>query len=771
MGRFSRINTIWRKELKDTLRDRRTLIAMVLVPMVLYPALMLGSFHAFEVQTTRLRNETYHVGVQSAAAKSWLRKLIDTDLARRTNVANVPVEDLPEVVAQLDEATPTDRVEPEQVKSLAETSREEAARQSSFDKPPEYIIDVVDDVHTALVSGTINVGVVLRGDPPTHTNDLSAEVTLVADNTDFRASLAQAGLAGIFSRMNDRLISMRLDRLGVVPTVIHPISLAQENIAPPEKIGASVIAQIVPLILIIMTITGAIYPAIDLTAGERERNTLETLMVAPVPAADLITGKFVVVALIGMLSAALNLASIGGTIYLSGVGGSLVNQNNLAIPLHVLPWVFVILLPLALLFSAALLAVCSFARSFKEAQNYVMPVMMAALIPAIVGVLPGMRLEGPLVVMPVTNIVLLTRDLFLGTIDYGNILWVASSTMIYAAAAITIAARLFGQEAVLFNDNASIQTIFQRRHFKPRAYPTAAQAFLLLSIVYSLNYFIQQSIQSATGVNGLGFFYAVSAVMLILFVALPFAAAIYLKLNPAKTFALEFPHWSGWIAALCFGCSTWILGIALFAVQQKYYPMPDVYKIAFEQFEQILSTSSLWQVLFVAAVVPAVCEELFFRGFALSGLRRALGPLVAVLVVSFAFGLYHGSIFRLAGTFSLGLMLGLLVIRYRALWLAMLVHLMHNGLSIATSRPDGLAPLFANLGFELDASGMPPQMWIIGAAALAILGVIICIVAPQPQQATDADQRHQNPAEFTTPAATPPHETADTPTARVEVPH
>ncbi|MGE3180435.1 MAG: CPBP family intramembrane glutamate endopeptidase, partial [Phycisphaerae bacterium] len=80
MSRFTRINTIWRKELRDTLRDRRTVITMVLVPMVLYPMLMLGSFHAFEVQTTRLRQETYHIGVDSAETKNWLQKLIDTDL-------------------------------------------------------------------------------------------------------------------------------------------------------------------------------------------------------------------------------------------------------------------------------------------------------------------------------------------------------------------------------------------------------------------------------------------------------------------------------------------------------------------------------------------------------------------------------------------------------------------------------------------------------------------------------------------------------------------
>ena len=102
------------------------------------------------------------------------------------------------------------------------------------------------------------------------------------------------------------------------------------------------------------------------------------------PTVDLIAGKFVVVTLIGLMSAVLNLISVGGTIYLAGVGSMLSPGTEFVIPLSALPWILLLLIPMAVMFSATLLAVCSFARSFKEAQNYIVPVMLAAMIPGVV---------------------------------------------------------------------------------------------------------------------------------------------------------------------------------------------------------------------------------------------------------------------------------------------------------------------------------------------------------------------------------------------------
>lgn len=621
-------------------------------------------------------------------------------------------------------------------------SAAEAARKDVRRAPPEYAIEVIADPDRFLqmvAVGEAHVGLLIGGELPTAEGAGTAQIILVNDQTEIRSQIATAGLVGILDRAAEFLLRQRLHREELETTFITPIEVQEESVATPEKVGGAIMGQIVPLILIIMTITGAIYPAIDLTAGERERGTLETLMVAPVPTVDLVAGKFIVVALIGMLSAVLNLLSIGGTIYLGGLGQLLTRGGEVVIPLGALPWVLLLLVPLAVMFSALLLAVCSFARSFKEAQNYVMPVMVAALIPAVVGVLPGTRLEGPLLVMPVTNIVILTRDLFTGKFDLLAIVWVTASTTLYAGAAVAVAARLFGQEAVLFADSGSIKTVFQRRFFKPADRPSAAQAFLLLAIVFSLNFFAQQALLGTPGTTGpVRFWCGVGGVIVTLFLLLPLGAAGYMRVRIRSTFCLSPPTPLALVAALCFGLSTWILAQVWFVFQSSWLPMLPEMEREYERFAQLLGQMNPVVVVLFAAIVPGVCEEFFFRGYALSGIRGPLGKLAGVLIVAVAFGIYHHSAFRLVTTTALGVLFGLLVVQYGSIWPAVLAHLMNNGLAILASRDDGLGPLLERVGYTVGDSGLPPLAWIIGAALLLTIGILLCLLAPRQETATRA---------------------------------
>ncbi len=747
MARFARISAIWRKELTDTLRDRRTLIAMVLVPIVLYPAMMLGSLQGFELQISRLKQERCKVGVLSTGVRDWLQERIDTDLARQPGAESLPAEEL---VARAERGEfPPARAEPAAPRDESVT---EKARMSVRLHPPPYEIQVVRNIETLramVAAGVLNVGLLMEGPPSPASGATSTGITLVYDQTDIRSEIATNGLEGIFDRAGEQMLAERLRTLRLEPSFVRPLEVREDTVASPEKVGGSILGQIVPLILIIMTITGSIYPAIDLTAGERERGTLETLMVAPVPTVDLIAGKFVVVALIGMISAVLNLVSIGGTIWLGGLGNLLTQGNQVVIPLYALPWVLLVLIPLAVMFSALLLAVCSFARSFKEAQNYVMPVMIAALIPAVVGVLPGTRLEGPLLVIPVTNIVVLTRDLFMGRFDVLAVLWVTISTTLYAGAAVAVAARLFGQEAVLFADSGSIKTIFRRRFFKPTDGPSTAQALLLLAIVFSLNFFAQARLVATPGLFGTEqYWLALAATLALLFVGLPLGAATYMRADIPSTFSLARPPWRALLAALCFGLSTWILAQAWFAFQQHWLPLPEEMVQQLRQLEAKLGDKSCWFPLLFLAVVPAICEECFFRGYALTGLRRGLGKPAAVLIASCAFGIHHHDAYKLVITSVLGLLLALLVVQYRSIWPAILAHLMHNAISLLSDRDDGLKPLLKRLGHPMIEDAPPPWPWMVGAGVLIAAGVLLCLMAPKRAQAPGA----QPAAQTTTPA-------------------
>ena len=173
------------------------------------------------------------------------------------------------------------------------------------------------------------------------------------------------------------------------------------------------LATLVPLVLILMTITGAVYPAIDLTAGERERGTLEALMAAPVPRLGLLFAKYVAVVTVAMLTALVNLAGMTVTVLSSGLGPVLFGERGLSLGAVVL--VFGLLVLFAAFFSAVLLCVTSFARSFKEAQAYLIPLMLVSLAPGFLSVMPGLKLNAWLSVTPLANIVLLARDVLAGT--------------------------------------------------------------------------------------------------------------------------------------------------------------------------------------------------------------------------------------------------------------------------------------------------------------------------------------------------------------------
>src|SRR5205807_2950224 len=191
-----------------------------------------------------------------------------------------------------------------------------------------------------------------------------------------------------------------------------------------------------------MTITGAVYPAIDLTAGERERGTLEALIAAPVSRLGLLAAKYIAVLTVALLTAAVNLTAMTVTIYSVGLGPHLFGASGLTFRMVVA--VFGLLVLFAGFFSAMLLTVTSFARSFKEAQAYLIPLMLLAIAPGLLSLNENLKLQGALAVAPLVNMVLLGRDLFAGAANPMTAGVVVLSTFLFGLAALALAARVFG---------------------------------------------------------------------------------------------------------------------------------------------------------------------------------------------------------------------------------------------------------------------------------------------------------------------------------------
>jgi len=388
--------------------------------------------------------------------------------------------------------------------------------------------------------------------------------------------------------------------------------------------------------------------------------------------------------------------------------------------------VLLAMIPFAVLFSAVMLAVCSFARTFKEAQNYMMPVMMAAILPAmVVSYMPTVKLSGTLTVIPVANIVLLMRELFLGHYDAAAMAICLASTCFYAAVAVIVATRVYGNEAVLFSDVGNYKTLILRRFIQPQTYPTAAVALLTVAIVFPLNFYMQSSLisQDAGAAHNQ---WIIAASQVLLFAAPALLLAWYLKLDLRRTFSLRLPTVTHGLAAIGLAVSIVPMSNLLQQVMFAWFPPTEATQRLFQEQAALFSGSALWTTLIAFALLPGICEELLFRGWLLAGLRDRLSSIQTILVVGLVFGLFHVEIEKIPIVSLMGILLAFVCFRSGSIFLAMIIHMANNGLAIAAGKIASLRLFFglpsdrAELGaVHFDArTGVFLAIFVIAAGSL-----------------------------------------------------
>jgi len=686
-----RVWIVYRKELLEALRDRRTLIAMILVPLLLYPVIMIVVVQALHIEKTRRERETYTIVVPDEPHREWLTALLRED----------DREEPP------DDAPPPRPGDPTRA----------VIRADQFD------VRVADGPLDARVrSGAAAAALEISPPPDPARPDVNLTIDLFYDPAEFRSEVASRALRALLTRHADRTVRDRLAGFGVTADALRPLEIEPRSVASPRKLGGALLGQILPFLLVIMTVTGAIYPAIDLTAGERERGTLETLMVAPVPASQIVAGKFLVVVTIALFSSALNLASMGATVRFGGVADAmsraLPGAEPIAIPVGVLPIVLLAMVPFAVLFSALMLATCSIARTFKEAQNYMTPVMMAALIPAMItSYMPSVRLTGLVTVLPVANVVVMVRELFLGHYSIAAMLTAFLSTSFYALAAVAFAARLFGQEAVLFSDVGSYRSLLSRRFLRPAPAPSAASALLLLAVIFPLS-FHWQAVMAGSDLSSLRLAATTLVLMLGCYLVPTVGVAWYAKLDLRRTFSLRVPRFGACLGAVLVGSATPVLAYTLGQWLLRQLPPPEEIVQQFTAFEQRLAALGTPAMLLLFALLPGVCEEMLFRGYLLAGLRARFRPAALCVVVGLLFGLFHVDVYRVLTAGLLGVVLTYVCWRSGSVLPAILIHVMHNGVSLLAGQERSVSEYVAG-------AGAPPPGLILTALAALAAGLMI----------------------------------------------
>jgi sodium transport system permease protein len=393
------VGIVYRKELTEALRDRRTLIATILVPLLMFPVLTVGFGAAMVSLLSKAEKETPKVMIKGGA-------------------------DSPHVLADL--------------KKLAGLEFVDFApdwKDRIVNKEVGAVVEIPDGFETDLA------------------RQKSDRVKIYNYKNEIKSEFAANHVEKALKKYSDNIVKDRLAARNLSVSVINPFEIKQENVAPAEKVSGAAIGGLLGYFVIILCLQGAMHPAIDLTAGEKERGTMETILSSPISRVHLVLGKFFLILTAALVTAALSVTSMGISFWafqklraFDAGGGS----SQLRIGMGGILSVFLMALPLAVMFSAALLTIALFAKSHKEAQSYITPLMFVVVIPAITAMLPGVELTPKFALIPILNVSLLCKDLIAGTYHWNLIAIIFSSTCVYAAVALFLAIKMFQRESVLF---------------------------------------------------------------------------------------------------------------------------------------------------------------------------------------------------------------------------------------------------------------------------------------------------------------------------------
>jgi sodium transport system permease protein len=395
------IGTVYRKELREALRDRRTLISSLLVPLLLFPLLTAGLAVGISVLIGKAKEEIPKVMI-------------------------VGGEDSPKLLEDL-----------RSLKKIEVAPLDANWKEQVVNKEIRAVVDIPAGFQADLAQQKVAVLKIYNYDG------------------DLKSSLAADTIQKYLETYRNNIVRENLASRNLPEAALKPFDVKQENVAPPEKVGGAAFGGVIGYMVILLCMTGCMYPAMDLTAGEKERGTMETILSSPISRVHLVMGKFFLVLTTSLVTACLSVTSMGVSFWVLKLmhafdkAGHDAGQLQLSIGIKAILSIFIMVLPLAVLFSAGVMTVALFAKSYKEAQSYVTPLMFVVIIPAVCAMLP-IDLNAKLALVPILNASLLCKELVTNTYHWNFIAIIFFSTCVYAGAALFLAVKMFQREDVLF---------------------------------------------------------------------------------------------------------------------------------------------------------------------------------------------------------------------------------------------------------------------------------------------------------------------------------
>ena len=646
---FKKILTIYKKEMLDILRDKRTVISTIVVPIILYPLLMVGMSSLMSRQEQKLEETSAIIYVDNQVKDMVSGKII----------------------VQLEQM--------ENIQIMNEVENHENLIQEDIVKA---IITITDSINSS-------------GFQVLH-------IKISYDQSDEKAASVFNKIRTEMMEVEKLIVGERLAAISVDEEILRAVDVEKDNIAPPEQMFGFVIGKILPYLLIMLTISGGAVVASDLVAGEKERGTLETILVSAAHRNEIVFGKYLTIITISLITVFLNLFSMYISIQhmLSQTG---LDMQNVNLPLGNFALVMVSMIPLVTLFAAILLSMSTFSRNIKEAQSYQMPLMLVGMMAAMISIFPAFELNNGMALIPIVNIALLFKDIMMNNFNLNYFLIVIGSTIFLDVIAIFYSVKLFNNEEILFRsaEEKSLKFWGKGKHeiFSEQFITIFFIAILLLI------YYVGSSWQMENLQKGL-----IKTQLLLLLLPVLLVLKIS-KTNFKETLSLQQTKFQNYLVVALAAIPIIIIVSIITQLINIIYPIQLSY---IEAMEKIVSMKglSLWKTLLLIAVLPGICEEVLFRGFIINGFKKR-GFWSAIVITAALFGIIHLDMFRLIPVTIIGIWLGYLVLKTKSLYIPIFAHVANNALAVLSGRED--IPFISGL---LETAEIPYWLGIPAIAAM-----------------------------------------------------
>ena len=648
--KLSNVKLILAREVRDQLRDRRTLFVIAVLPLLLYPLLGMSLLQVSQF----MRNRPSRVLVVGGRGMEVSPPLIEGERFAASLFADPKAAEKLELHFPSQDRPRDEEEQWQKARTLVQAGTYEAA----IYFPPDFA-ERLEEFRRSI---TLQREARSSGDAAVESPAPEVpQPRLFFNGGNEKSFFVSLRLTELLQSWTQRIGEENLRASGLSVRTTRPFTLDTEDAAGLNRSEGVKWASILPVLLLLWALTGAFYPAVDLCAGEKERGTLETLLSSPAGRGEIVLGKLLTIMLFSMATAVLNLVSVGATgwVVLSRLPGFGLPPPAALIVLAVS------LAPMAALFSALCLALAAFARSTREGQYYLMPLLLLTLPLVVLPMAPGVELTLGNSLIPITGVALVLRSMLAG--DYWRALQfapvVAAVTLAVCLMAIRWAVEQFNRESVLFRESERFDLMLWLRRLVRERHPTptAAMALGCGALILLVKFYLGSLFDAPETFGALA--RSLVAVQLAAF-ALPVLLMTFLLTgSPRETLLLHRPRWFTIPAAALLAVALHPVIQLLQAALMQLYPVSDSVLPALAKIQQLFDEAGFWPLVLLAALLPAVCEELACRGFILSGFRHLGHKWRAIIYSAVLFGLAHGILQQSLLACLVGVLIGYMAVQ------------------------------------------------------------------------------------------------------------